>query len=427
MQPVYMKKIIRLIGFSLSLLYAGEKEIITTLLESVTVSPSIRQTLQDLITDTHVNNDYYNNFVDLPLVKACPGLYGAFPYVVLGNLTTPVEHLQTCGEVIGLQHLYIKRDDQAEKDHFGGNKRRKLSFLLGDALAQNVPAVITVGAAGSNHAVATADYAKLYGLPSHLFLIPQRKGAAICRNLLWSFSRDARLMVCPTKELRDLMLVATMLDYKQTTGFYPYFIPTGGSCPLGTLGFVNAAFELRDQILAGELPEPRYIYVALGSGGTVAGLVLGLRAAGLQSRVIAVAVEPSDKQHWYTRIINLAQRANELLCNADETFPCCHLDERDFDIVTGFCGDRYGVTTKLANDAQNILNTTHSIMLDITYTAKAFSALIEHARTGVIEHDMPVLFWHTYCADDLPDDAKAIDYHALPKALHGYCTDLLPA
>jgi D-cysteine desulfhydrase len=248
-----MKRII-LILFFLTPIAASEKDILATFFKAVSTTPSVREKLQELATDDQVFliNDRMAN---LSLVRAYPGLYGAFSYVELGVLPTPVEPLVAMGEKLNLNSLYIKRDDQsALQGHFGGNKVRKLPFLLGDALAHKSPAIITMGAAGSNHALATADYGNSLGIPVHLFLIPQVRSGAIQRNLLWDFSCGADLNLCPTKELRDIMLIATMLNYKQTIGAYPYFIPAGGSCPLGTIGFVDAAFELGEQIKRGELP-----------------------------------------------------------------------------------------------------------------------------------------------------------------------------
>jgi D-cysteine desulfhydrase len=210
------------------------------------------------------------------------------------------------------------------------------------------------------------------------------------------------------------------LWYKQIVGSYPYFIPTGGSCPLGTIGFVDAAFELRDQIERGELPEPTYIYAALGSGGTVAGLAVGLKAAGLKSRVVAVTIEPKEKKLWYEKVVELARKTNELLCHADPTFPWTNICEHDFDLVTECAGERYAVPTPAGKQAKELLQATHAIELDTTYTAKTFAAIINDAKNRRLSPDTPLLFWHTYGVDSLPVDAQAIDYHELPVALQHY-------
>jgi 1-aminocyclopropane-1-carboxylate deaminase/D-cysteine desulfhydrase-like pyridoxal-dependent ACC family enzyme len=403
--------------------YAHERNLLDTFLEHVSVSPSIATKLYELVTD----REYPCLPVDkkmslLPLVQAYPSLYGKIPYISLGILPTAVQKMAACGKELGLSHVYIKRDDQTgENQNFGGNKMRKLPFLFGDALTHQVPAVITVGAAGSNHVLATIDCAHKLGLLSHAFLIPQVKGAAICRNLLWGYARDGQLMLCPNKELRNTMVLAALLWYKQTYGAFPYFIPTGGSCPLGAVGYVNAAFELREQIKQGELPEPDYIYITLGSGGTVAGLVLGCKAAGLRSRIMAVTVEPSTQQEWYDKVIRLAQKTNELISAADSTFPQYDITEADFDIVTRFGGERYGKVTEKGAEAAKLVEDTEHIILDSTYTAKTFSALIDAVKERQIKQDASILFWHTYCGDQLPQDVQKIDYHELPVAFHEYC------
>ncbi|HWI60072.1 MAG TPA: pyridoxal-phosphate dependent enzyme, partial [Bacillota bacterium] len=225
----------------------------------------------------------------LPLFQKLPQLAARLPYVSLGRLPTPVERLAEVGAAIGLDSLYIKRDDLSGLV-YGGNKVRKLEFLLGAALNAGAREVVTLGFAGSNHALATALYANQLGLRSTSLLMPQVNARYLRRNLLAGYYHKAELQHVANLPLLAFGLVRKLLQGKRQFGVFPRIIPAGGSCPPGVLGYVNAALELGEQIRAGAMPEPDRIYVPMGSMGTAVGLMLGLRMAGLQSQVIAVRV-----------------------------------------------------------------------------------------------------------------------------------------
>jgi len=229
----------------------------------------------------------------IPLFEHHQLLAHKLPYVSLGEFPTPVQKLVQLGRQIGLDSLFIKRDDLSGKV-YGGNKIRKLEFILGNALRTKVNEVLTFGAAGSNHALATAIYAKQLGLNSISMLVPQLNAHYVRRNLLMSYHCGAELHLYPNipliMPLAALAVLYQLLRHRLKRGQLPRVIPIGGSSPLGVVGFVNAAFELKEQILRGEIPEPDYIYVASGSMGTAAGLTLGLRAINSKTRVISVRV-----------------------------------------------------------------------------------------------------------------------------------------
>src|SRR5262249_7915552 len=219
----------------------------------------------------------------LAIERRFPALHGKLARVPLTTLPTRVHRLDRLAHAIGAEQLWVKRDDESGA-LYGGNKPRKLEFLLGDALADRKTAVLTFGGIGTHHGLATAICARAVGLRAILVLLKQPVTEQVRRCLLLDHAAGAELHYAPTVPL----LTAPGLRVcgrELLRGELPYIIPTGGSSPVGTLGYVNAAFELHEQITRGELPEPAWIFVPMGSGGTVAGLVLGAKLAGLRSRV----------------------------------------------------------------------------------------------------------------------------------------------
>lgn len=222
----------------------------------------------------------------LPLFEKYPALSG-LPHVRLGLFPTPVQELHGLSE--SDNRVFIKRDDLSGLE-YGGNKVRKLEFALGEAKANGCTDVITFGCDGSNHALATGIYAGKLGMHSISILRTQHNTRYLRKNLLKSAFYGIELHHCETKQemdaLTDTLVAERLAEGKKA----PYIVPVGGSSPLGTVGFVNAAFELAGQIAAGQLPEPDYIYAADGTNGTVAGLMIGLKALGLKPQVIPVRV-----------------------------------------------------------------------------------------------------------------------------------------
>ena len=352
---------------------------------------------------------------EIPLFRHYPLLKKQLPRVALATLPTPVEKLTGVGKALGLSRLYIKRDDQSGTI-YGGNKVRKLEFLLGDALRLKAKEVITFGFAGSNHALATAIYAQQLGLKCTSFLMPQVNAHYVRRNLLASHYHHAKLCHCANLAVLPWALSKKLLPdiFKRNIKM----IPAGGSCPLGLIGYVNAAFELRDQIQAGLMPEPERIYVPMGSMGTSAGLTLGLKAAGLKSLVIPVRVI-EEKMARTQKMRQLAQRSNSLLNNLAPTFPHVSFTKNDFSVRNDCLGPGYARFTEKAVAAAKLMKQTKGIILNGAYSAKAFSALVDDAN-GKIPLGETVLFWNTYNSRDLSSMTANLDHRHLPQAFHHY-------
>lgn len=353
----------------------------------------------------------------IPLFEHYLLLGNKLPYVSLGEFPTPVEKLDRLGGDIGLDHLYIKRDDLSGRV-YGGNKVRKLELLLGYALRVGVKEVLALGCVGSNYALATAIYAQQLGLKSISMLMPQPNAQYVRRNLLMSYYCRAELHQHRNIPLLYAGIFHQFLWHKLKYRRSPQIMPLGGSSPLGVTGFVNAAFELKEQIMEGEMPEPDCIYVALGSMGTAVGLMLGLRAAHLRSRVICVQVA-GEKSANEKRMVKLFHKTGSFLCSLDPSFPELELSEKDIEIKRDFLGQGYAFFTEEGMEAMARIEETEGINLEGTYTGKTFAALIDDAEKQNLR-DKVVLFWNTYNSRSFSDVIDNVDYHQLPRSFHRY-------
>lgn len=355
-----------------------------------------------------------------PLLRAFPRLAAALPWTDLGAEPTPVLAMERLGpELAGLE-VWVKRDDLLGSGH-GGNKVRKLEFLLGDALRRGAREVMTFGFAGSNHATCTAWYARSLGLRSISMLLPQANGASLRRNLLLSHACGAELHERPNIAALRRTAYVQLARHTLRSGRMPMTIPAGGSAPLGIAGFVNAAFELRDQIAAGALPKPKRIYLAAGSMGSVCGLALGLAAAGTAIPIEAVRVTPRDMADM-GKLAALFAKTAALLRRGDPSFPDVSFDDCPIHWREEFFGSGYGVPSPEGTHGAALLAEHGGPPLDGTYSAKAMAALVHDAQSGVRDGG-PVLFWATCNSKDVYGETAKIDYRALPRAFHRYFTE----
>ena len=195
-------------------------------------------------------------------------------------------------------------------------------------------------------------------------------------------------------------------------------IPAGGSSPLGVAGYVNAGLELAAQVADALVPEPDLVYVAAGTTGTSVGLKLGLKLAGLHTRVLPIRVT-GEKFVNAPAMVDLFHAANRLLHGLDKSFPLLDFTEADALIRHDFYGGKYAEYTHQSVEAMHRVHETEAIKLEGTYTGKAFAALIADAKAGLL-HGKTVLFWNTYNSRDLSNLIADKDYHDLPRAFHPY-------
>jgi len=354
-----------------------------------------------------------------PLVfEKWPALAGALEWMPLGEYPTPVEKLAGTCEARGLSGLYVKRDDLSSP-FYGGNKVRKLEFLLARAKARGHRTLLTFGADGSNHVVATVIHGKRLGMSTVAVLMPQHNASYVRKNLLLDLANEASFVLAPAPALEPLAVIPGMVrGFDAEKMRFPFVVPPGGSTVAGTIGYVDAALELKKQVDEGLLPQPDFIFVTYGSGSTAAGLLLGAGLAGLRSEVVAVRVVDRFMCNRYllARHVNAAARFlrdNAPGSNARSIHP------GDILLVDDFAGPTYSRFTPEGMEAVELARSRDGMLLDGTYTGKTFAAALDFLeRNGL--HRRSSLFWNTYNSADLSPVIEGIDYHDLPAGLHHY-------
>jgi 1-aminocyclopropane-1-carboxylate deaminase/D-cysteine desulfhydrase-like pyridoxal-dependent ACC family enzyme len=316
----------------------------------------------------------------------------ALPRLPLLAGPTPLEEDERLSRVLGGE-VWIKRDDLTHP-LYGGNKVRKLERLLGDAIAQGADTLLTTGAAGSHHVLATAVFGKRHGLAVHAVLVPQPSSEHVTLDLRAMLGQGAELH--PVSFFSAVPAATAALVAKlKLEGRRPYVIPPGGSNGLGAIGYVEAGLELAQQLLERRAPEPEAIVVPLGSGGTVAGLAVGLAAAGCLVPIHAVRVTPRG---LVGRAFLLAQirGAIERLRTSDDRFPrITGVASELYRIEEDELGDGYGLPTARARDAMRLCEGA-GLHLDATYTAKTVAHVARLLREGAGGEKLRrVLYVHT--------------------------------
>lgn len=353
-----------------------------------------------------------------------PKLQQRLPHIPLADLPTPVERIEAIETGLPLDGLFVKRDDLTAPI-YGGNKVRKLEFLLGQAKREDARAIMTFGGAGSNHALATAIYGIERGFDVISMLVPQPAARSVRRNLLMAHKTGAELHLYPDKDALKQGVAHVAGMRRARDGKAPFIIPPGGSSATGALGFVNAALELLAQVDAGDLPIPDAVYVAAGTLGTSVGLALGFALAGATVPVIAVRVTETDLANEEKARV-LFQETNALLRGADDAVPELAFPERGLVLRHDYFGEGYGVYTNSDRRATRMMRESAGIPLEGVYTGKAFAALLEDAEAGRLR-GKTALFWDTYNSRPFPREIESYDYRRLPDEFHSYFEETGPA
>ena len=312
-----------------------------------------------------------------------------FPRVRLAHLPTPLEPMKRLSEALGGPEIWIKRDDCTGLST-GGNKTRKLEFLVADAISKGSDTLVTQGATQSNHARQTAAAAAKHGLKCHL-LLENRTGSDDPRylrngNVLLDSLHGATFEERPSgldmaQELAD---AAARLD---EAGAITYVIPGGGSNPTGALGYVNCAFELQSQINELALPFDQLIH-ATGSAGTQAGLVAGLTLISSPLPVLGIGVRaPKDKQEASVRA--LADKTLDVFGKAGA------LHEESVIANCDYVGEGYGIPAAGTLEAIRMLAELEGILLDPVYSGKGAAGMIDLIRQGHFKKGQRIVFLHT--------------------------------
>jgi 1-aminocyclopropane-1-carboxylate deaminase/D-cysteine desulfhydrase-like pyridoxal-dependent ACC family enzyme len=333
-----------------------------------------------------------------------PRLAANVPPVPLATLPTPVSvHEFRIASV--LRPLAVKHDEQSGPV-YGGNKVRKLEYLLRWALERGATRIATYGAAGSNHALATALYARRAGLECTCLLSQQPAGRGIGRKLLAHQLNGTEILRFGGPRSTRVALQRRCLQGRNLA-----LIPMGGSNWRGALGFVNAALELAAQCQAGALAVPREVYVATGTLGTAAGLALGFALAGLDVEVRAIRV--TDPRFANAAALRrLMHKTAELMRRYDDAVPAGLAARSRVELRGEFFGQGYGVSDDATERAIALAADELGIALEPTYSGKAMAALCHDLRTG---RAVRPLFWNT--ANAVPLDVPAAtepDFTRLP-------------
>ncbi len=349
----------------------------------------------------------------LPLHRRFPGT-AALGSLTIAQLPTPVARVDGAIDLAaGVGELWVKHDD-VTASAYGGNKVRKLEFLLARALQEGARSIITFGALGSNHVLATSVHGRALGLDVHAVLTPQARTSYLADNVASDLAVGAVLHPAPSFAAAPRVAVAVRAQLRERDGVEPFVIPFGGTCPQSDAAYVNAACELAEQVSAGLLPEPDLVYVPLGSAGTSVGLAVGFAAGGLSTRVIAVRVVPEEVANEST-LREVVEGGVGALRALDETFPSFRLDDLDLEVRHEFFGESYAVPTPECREAVRLAEGA-GLHLETTYTGKALAALGADAAAERLA-DKTVLFWNTYNSRPLPATSETLPADLEPNVL----------
>jgi len=296
------------------------------------------------------------------------------------HLPTPIEELPRLSAFLNGPRILVKRDDQTGLA-FGGNKTRKLEFLVAEAQEQGARTLISAGAIQSNHCRQTAAAAARFGLDCTLVLTgdaPSQPSA----NFLLDQLFGAQIVTVSDRKDRDRTLQETF-DQAVAAGKKPYLVPYGGSSPTGALGYAFAMQEFMEQKIAAD-----WIVFGTSSGGTHAGLVLGQRLFGFKGKVLGVSIDESED--WLKLHVSaLASDASEKLGERINFMP------EDVIATEAYCQAGYGVLTDAEREAVKLFAKYEGLLIDPVYTGRAAAGMIDLTRKGFFKKEDTVLFWHT--------------------------------
>ncbi len=301
------------------------------------------------------------------------------PRLRIASLPTPIEAMPRLSAALKGPRLWIKRDDLTGVA-LGGNKIRKLEYLLAEASANGARTLVTVGAIQSNHCRQTAALAARLGYKCILVLSgepPQKRSG----NLLLDHLLDAEIIWTTAAERQAALQKA--FEDSWSAGERPYLIPLGGSTPVGA-----AAYAFAFEELLGQDVRPDWIVFASSSGGTQAGLVLGARRAGWPGKILGISVDESAEV-LRPRVAALAGEA------ADRMGEKLTFDPQAILVNDDYCHAGYAVMGEAEKEAIGLFARYEGQLLDPVYTGRAAAGLIDLIRKGAFREDETVLFWHT--------------------------------
>ncbi len=313
----------------------------------------------------------------------------AFEYpksINLARVPTPIEKLERLSTILEGPQIFIKRDDLTGIAS-SGNKIRKLEFLLAEALERGCDMLITCGGHQSNHARTTAVAAAKLGLKCHLIL-RNTMGGALDGNLFLNRLMGAEIeYITPEEYIRIDEIMADLAEDLKSKGHTPYIIPEGGSNELGALGYIKATEELAEQLKRMKL-KIDHIVIAVGSGGTYAGVLLGKFLFDLPAELHGINVSDNES-YFVNKIFDIAKKAWKRFNLSFD------LNKQDIHIIDGYVGKGYGLSSQEEIDMIKRVSQVEGIILDPVYTGKAMLGIADQIRQGRFKHGENILFIHT--------------------------------
>ena len=317
------------------------------------------------------------------------------PRLRLTPLPTPLEFAPNLTALLGGPRIYVKRDDLTALA-FGGNKTRKLEFLLPQAAAEGADTVITLGGLQSNWVRQTVAAARKLGMEAVVVLEGEPPQGDLQGNLLLDHLMGAELRYEPDvpQDVEDLEIqgvfpiTGKIAEEYRAKGRHPVLLPLGGATPVGNLGYINAVDELHDQLKALGV-KADYVIAATGTGGTQAGIECGLRLSGMDTKMLGISVS----RHTRPKEEEIAE-----LCNATMEFLGCggeRFESGQISVNYDYIGASYGAVTEQALEAVSMAARTEGLILCHTYAGKAFAGMVDLIRKGVLTKEDTVVFFHT--------------------------------
>ncbi len=323
-----------------------------------------------------------------------------FPRKNLVHLPTPLQKMENLSKELGGPEIFIKRDDLTGLA-FGGNKSRKLEFIIQDALDKKSDVIITWASVQSNWCLQTAAAARKFGIKPFLILfktydLPEEKDG----NLLLDFILDAEIQIREAEKGKVVSeeyaqeIIAEAANEIKEWGYNPYVAPIGGSMvggsmdkPLGAISYLNACAEMMEQAEGLDL-DFNYIVHATGSGGTQAGLAVGAKALSDKIKVVGVSVS-EQKDVFQKDVLIIAQDTTRAL-DLDLS-----MDEEDITVLDEYIQEGYGIVNKEVSETVRLVAQKEGIFLDPVYTGKAMVGLVDLINKGYFKKEDKIVFFHT--------------------------------
>lgn len=353
-----------------------------------------------------------------PLFEHYPELKKHLPVQRLGQYPTPVHKLENLGKVYGYENLWIKRDDKTSQI-YSGNKVRMFEFILSYAKSLNRKTLLSWGSIGSNQILASVIHSQGMDFkPTQALMFKQAVTPHVLTNMRVDRYYGTQMHYAGGYGRLALKLVYLYLKL-WITGQKPFLVPYLASSVPSVMGYVNAMFELKEQIDAGEMPEPDIIFITVGTGGTFAGVILGAILTGIQSRIIGTRIT----EKIVCNEIMIAFEINRTIRFFNKigySLPIKKIRARDIEMDHTQCGKGYGEPTDQCLQALKIIEETEGIVMDQTYTAKTLASVIDYMKNAT-DKTRPILFWNTLNSIDLTEIASQIDdYKDFPKSFHRF-------